>query len=358
MAGKSSIGQRIARPFLKLGTRAARTALRIVKSNPTLYAMLYDAANVQEFSDLFEHEKMLADAVRVDTYAAAIRQCIKPGDVVVDLGTGSGILAMLAARQGAMVYAIDHSDFIEVAEKIARHNGIENIQFVRANSKQFTCPEKVDVLLHEQIGDDLFNENMIENLLDLKRRLLKPDGLILPGKFELYIEPVSLKPAFRVPYIWEIRPQGLNLDLMRDLPEAVAYQSTKYHRRPMENAGIDTFLSDPQPLITVDLNTITDADHLPTTYHATRHIVRSGQMDGLFQYFRVIFDDQIAFDTHPASTKTHWGNRLFRVPQRQLSAGEMIGYTLSMGNIAHSHTWEVSLHSPTHQPTASATAKV
>lgn len=343
MTVKSSAGRRISQPFVKIGARAARTAIRIIKSNPALYSLLYDAANVGEFSDLYEHEKMLADAVRVDTYAEAIRRRVRPGDVVVDLGTGSGILAMLAARQGATVYAIDHSDFIGVAEKIARHNGIDNIRFVRANSRQFNCPEKVDVLLHEQIGDDLFNENMIENLLDLKRRLLKSDGWILPGKFELYLEPVSLRPEFCVPHIWEISPQGLDLDVMRDLPEAAAYRSSKYHRRSMENAGIAGFLSEPAPILTVDLNAISEAGGLPVTCSATRQICRDGRFDGLLQYFRVIFDDQTAFDTHPASTKTHWGNRLFRAPHRGMSAGETIGFTLNMGSLAQSHTWTVEM---------------
>ena len=113
-----SVGQNMMRPFVRAGAGAARSLLRYVKSNASLFSLVYDLANAGEFSDLFEHEKMLADSVRVDTYAEAIRRQIRPGHVVVDLGTGSGVLAMLAARQGAKVYAIDHSDFIGVAEKI------------------------------------------------------------------------------------------------------------------------------------------------------------------------------------------------------------------------------------------------
>src|SRR5690554_2568385 len=81
-----------------------RWAKRVVKSNRTLYDLVYSLRNSQEFSNLFEHEKMLADRVCVDTYADAIRKAVKPGDIVIDLGTGSGVLAMLAAQQGAKVY--------------------------------------------------------------------------------------------------------------------------------------------------------------------------------------------------------------------------------------------------------------
>src|SRR5690606_12524273 len=140
------------------------------------------------------------DDVRVDTYYAGIQRYVQPGDVVVDLGTGSGILSFFAARRGARrVYAIDHSAFIEVAEAIAKKNEIGNVEFVRVNSREFHAKEEADVIIHEQIGDDLFDENMVENLLDLKRRVLKENGKIVPGRFELFLEPAVLKEDFRTP---------------------------------------------------------------------------------------------------------------------------------------------------------------
>jgi protein arginine N-methyltransferase 1 len=75
-------------------------------SSQTLSSLFYDYDNVGEFSDQFEHETMLPDFVRVDTYASALRRHIKVGDVVIDHGAGMGILAILAARQHATVYAI------------------------------------------------------------------------------------------------------------------------------------------------------------------------------------------------------------------------------------------------------------
>ena len=83
----------------------------------------------------------------------------------------------MASRAGAAkVYAVEHSDVIELAREIGRRNGINNVEFVRANSREFTPPEPVDVLLHEQMGDELFNENMLDNVIDLRNRVLQPGG--------------------------------------------------------------------------------------------------------------------------------------------------------------------------------------
>ncbi len=78
----------VLRHALRLAFRTGKFAKAALQSNKTCSTLLYDLANVEGFSDLASHERMLADAVRMDSYAAAIRRFIKPGDVVVDLGTG------------------------------------------------------------------------------------------------------------------------------------------------------------------------------------------------------------------------------------------------------------------------------
>src|SRR5439155_20231788 len=79
------------------------------------------------WADPVEHARMLHDDRRTGDYLAALGQAVRPGDVVLDIGTGSGVLAVAAARAGARhVYAVEASDISEVAERVFAANGMED----------------------------------------------------------------------------------------------------------------------------------------------------------------------------------------------------------------------------------------
>src|SRR5688572_4899000 len=169
----------------------------------------YRAYNGRMFAGFHEQERMLADQPRMAFYHAAVARHIQPGDRVIDLGTGTGILAAFAARRGAAhVYAIDHSEILIHARALAAANEIENVEFIATHSTEFRVDEPVDVILHEQMGDCLFDEAMVANVTDLRDRVLKPGGLILPGVFEFYCEPIKVRDGRLVPFLWEMNVHG------------------------------------------------------------------------------------------------------------------------------------------------------
>lgn len=134
-----------------------------------------------------EHAGYLADTVRMNAFRRALRARIKPGDVVVDLGSGSGILGLLACEAGAArVYAIDSGPMLEVARKHAAACGFaDRITFLRGHSEEVQLPERADLVVADQMGAIGLWAGLLECFADARRRLLKPEGSLLPSELRI-----------------------------------------------------------------------------------------------------------------------------------------------------------------------------
>jgi hypothetical protein len=125
----------------------------------------------------------LADTQQVRTFSVAIAEVIKPGQVVLDLASGTGILDLLACRAGAKraFYSIELGGMISVARDVARANGFEDrVIFVKGFSTHVDLPEKADVVVADQIGNFGFNAGIIGYFADARRRCMKTEGLTIP----------------------------------------------------------------------------------------------------------------------------------------------------------------------------------
>jgi protein arginine N-methyltransferase 1 len=309
-----------------------------VKSSRYASRLYYAVANTQYFSSLQIQEGMLADRVRVDAYHQAILKYVRQGDHVVDLGTGTGILSFFAAaKQPARLYALEHGPVIELARAAAAENQIANIEFLAVNSKTFQAAGKIDVILHEQMGAFLFDERMVENVLDLRDRVLREGGRILPAKFEWYIEPVKLIETRNIPFAWEKPVHGITFRSFKPRSKGLGVQ---YFCRRINAHMVDHLLCDPEPVLRFDLETI-EPDQLPRQIRYTRQVKHAGRLDGYCCYFRAIFDEEIFFATGPSSAQTSWSLPLFRVEAKDFAAGDTIEFSMECANIADpaSYRW-------------------
>lgn len=285
------------------------------------------------FEDIFVHEKMLADSVRVNAYFTAIERYVRPQDCVLDIGTGTGVLAFFAAAKRARkIYAIDHSNkMLNYARATAEANNFTNLSFVCSNSYRFRPAESIDVILQEQMGVGLFDEGMVEALIDIRDRCLAPGGRILPAKFEFYLEPVQLVEQERIPLIQELRLHGVAFPRPLNLDRA-------YYFKEIFPRDVNFMLCDPKPVFGFDLSTLT-LDQLPKRFCLTKPVVKRGAVDGICMYFKAIFDDEISFSTGPEALKTHWPMLFYRTAARPYRIGESFELQVEAPNLSEPHSW-------------------
>lgn len=159
-----------------------------------------------------EHRQYLADTHRLAAFRRAIETVVRPGDVVVDLGCGTGILGLMACRAGASrVYAIDDGGMIDVARQVAVANGYgDRIVHIQGLSTQVTLPDRADVVVCDQIGRLGFEAGVTEFSADAARRFLRPGGTLLPAGVATWLAPVEAPALTAVVNFWRGAPAGFD----------------------------------------------------------------------------------------------------------------------------------------------------
>jgi protein arginine N-methyltransferase 1 len=153
---------------------------------------------------LEEHLGYVSDTVRLECYKAAVAQAVKAGDRIMDLGCGTGILGLLCLEAGAeQVYAVDSSQMLEVArESLVRAGWGGQVIFIRSLAHQAELPERVDVVICDQVGYFGFDYGILYSLTDARRRFLKQGGTLIPSQIKLHLALVESDSCHRLAEGW------------------------------------------------------------------------------------------------------------------------------------------------------------
>ena len=274
---------------------------------------------------------MILDAGRTEPYVRALRSVVKPGSVVLDIGTGTGLFALLACRFGARrVFAVEPGDAIDVAREMAAANGFsDRIQFFRAFSTAIDLPERADVVIAEIHGVLPLFERYLVTLADARRRLLAPGGTMIPARERIWASPVDAAELFeRSLAPWTESTLGIDMTAARRL------MTNDLWRADFEAKQL---LAQPVCVALLDYSRIEDAN---VSSRVTMTVSRPGVGHGIALWFDTTVLDGIEMSSAPSGPRLIFGNAMLPWPQPvSLRAGDEIEVHLEARLIEGRYLW-------------------
>lgn len=246
------------------------------------------------------HRSMLADAPRNQAYESAIRASVRPGDLVLDIGAGSGLLAMMAAKAGAgRVVACEADPMLAAtAREIVGRNGYGDVVEILAERSTKLEPAGAlaggaDLIVSEVFSHDLLDEGAIETLNHAMKRLAGPGARIIPASASIQVALAEYRGEI-LPPLRDVA--GFDISLFdRHAPRAMAV--------PLKSRNL-RLRSAARPLFDFDFT----RGEAPVERRRKLALEsRGGPVNGIVQWIRLQLTDEIAFENSPGPGRwSHW----------------------------------------------------
>ncbi|CAG0893140.1 unnamed protein product [Cyprideis torosa] len=258
------------------------------------------------------HEEMLKDEVRTMTYQNAMyyNKHLFAGKVVLDVGCGTGILSMFAAKAGAKkVIGVDCSNIVDLAKNIVEANGLSHvITIIKGKMEDMQeLPDEVkqvDIIVSEWMGYTLFYESMLDTILYARDKFLAPNGILFPDRASLYICAIEDRQYKDEKINWWDQVYGFDMSCVRK----VAIREPLVDVVDPKQVVSNSFL-----LKEVDLYTVQKDDlHFTSPIHLT--VKRDDYVHALVTFFTIDFTKchkRTGFSTAPDAPYTHWKQTVF-----------------------------------------------
>jgi protein arginine N-methyltransferase 1 len=226
-----------------------------------------------------DYGEMIADKVRMDPYVYALKAKIGPNSVVLDIGTGTGIHALLACKFGARrVYAIEPNEAIHLARELAQENGFaDRIEFFQNVSTRVTLPERADVIVSDLRGVVPPYGRHIPSIIDARQRHLAPGGTLIPKRDTVWASLVEARGVYNgLVGPWDY-PYGLAMEKAKQIVlNDWSEENTDTFRK-------SNLLMEPRIWTELDYMTIEKPDVGPS--ELTQKSTRDGTAHGILLWF-------------------------------------------------------------------------
>jgi len=282
------------------------------------------------------HEEMLKDKVRTLTYRAAIEgnPHLFKDKIVLDVGCGTGILSMFAARAGAKhVYGIDCSTIAHQAKQIVADNNLaDTVTIIQGKMEDLELPvEKVDIIISEWMGYALLYESMLPSVLHARDKWMADDGHMIPSEATIVMCAIEDQDYKAEKIDWWENVYGFDMSCIKKLATYEPLVDTVDHNQ---------IVTDFNTILSIDCNTCSVAD---LTYDVPFVVTanRDDYIHALVMHFDCTFGAShkpVSFSTGPHTDYTHWRQTVFYLNETlTVKEGEQLKGSIKCSPNAKNH---------------------
>ena len=271
--------------------------------------------------DPLYYRNLLAQPERLSKMREAIGKAVTPGDIVIDIGTGIGTYAVMAAQAGAsVVYALEPDRVADVAARVFEINGVrDRIVLLRQRTDETDLPEQADLIITEDFAPWFFDDHLYHLFVSSRSRILKEKGGVIPARIRVRGVPWGGPPPGIDPAS-DVTPQ-INRSLWKSRAGSSDFDLSDIHGvdlSPLEETVLNTpdaagippggALAEGVDLFEWDLARLApEPGETAVTWEATR----SGMVWGLGLWMDMTLWPGIEYSNAPDTGEMSWGQGHF-----------------------------------------------
>ncbi|KAK2718897.1 hypothetical protein QYM36_006042 [Artemia franciscana] len=281
------------------------------------------------------HHLMLKDHPRTQAYKDAIMRnpSLFRNKIVMDVGSGTGILSLFCARAGAKkVYAVEASTkMAKLCQEIVKENGYEEtIEVIQDQVENIQPHLKVDIIVSEWMGFYLLHESMLDSVIFARDNFLRqPEGILFPSHARIYAAPCSLSTLYKNDINFWDNVYGFSMNSVKN-----SMMLSKVSKPQILDVASDDILSEPVVIAEFDLAWMDPYDLQCFSSRKFISISKTGKHHGLCIWFDVDFRfdhyQNVTLSTSPMAPSTHWKQTVLVLPSpSDVEEGDILGWEMT-----------------------------
>jgi len=281
-----------------------------------------------------DYGAMLADKGRMDAYVAALRDVVNRDSIVMDIGTGTGVFALLACHFGARhVYAIEPNDAIQVGRELAAANGYsDKITFIQDLSTKITLPEKANIIISDMRGMLPISMHHFPSIIDARQRHLESAGTLIPMQDTVrvaLVEAPDLYQQYATP--WNGNEFGI------DMQATMRWVRNTLWTDKVSKEGNERIVGEPKTWVTLDYLSLKSPN---VEGEVKWQLQQSVTVHGIRLWFDTVLAEGVGFSNAPDQAELIYGSIFFPLLEPVLlNVGDIVSISIQANLVGDDYIW-------------------